>query len=304
MKKIIAIILGVLMLFSMSVTSFAAFVEETTTKVVETTTAAPVKAEKLEVVVSAKIDPKAPLEKEENSLVTYEGRKCTFEITVKNNTSSSMSGAIISNFSPSFTDKKTGAALNVYTTKDSGFDKDPGKTGISSEKSATFTYIAYVATAEKVNITVHCLGATKTFEVTSKPVTFNFVWQVDEDITEEDSSVTETTTEAPSKSETTTVAPETTTEAPVVDEESTEAPVTTTEPIEKNELTTGDNVITTNKADDKVPSPTAPTYSDTDNDYVEPEIPDTGISAAPFGAAGALVVSSITALIAKKRKLK
>ena len=303
MKKIIAIILGVLMLFSMSVTSFAAFVEETTTKVVETTTAAPVKAEKLEVVVSAKIDPKAPLEKEENSLVTYEGRKCTFEITVKNDTSSSMSGAIISNFSPSFTDKKTGDALNVYTTKDSGFDKDPGKTGISSEKSATFTYIAYIATAEKVTITVHCLGASKTFEVTSKPVTFNFVWQVDED-TKEDSSVTETTTEAPSKSETTTVAPETTTKAPVADEESTEAPVTTTESAEKNELTTGDNVITTNKADDKVPSPTAPTYSDTDNDYVEPEIPDTGISAAPFGAAGALVVSSITALIAKKRKLK
>lgn len=299
MKKIIAIILGILMMFSMTMTSFAAFVEETTTEattVEETTTAV---KEKLEVVVSATIDPKAPLEKEEGSLVTYEGRKCTFKITVKNDTSSSMSGAIISNFSPSFTDKKTGAALNVYTTKDSGFDKDPAKTGISSGEPKTFTYIAYIATAEKVTITVHCLGASKTFEVTSKPVTFNFVWQVDED-TKEEPGVTETTTVV----ETTTIAPETTTEAPVVNDESTtEAAETTTESVEKNELTTGDNVITTEKADDKVPSPTAPTY-DTDDDYVEPEIPDTGISAAPFGAAGALVVSSITALIAKKRKLK
>ena len=289
------------MMFSMTMTSFAAFVEETTTEattVEETTTAV---KEKLEVVVSAKIDGVAPLEKEEGSLVTYEGRKCTFTITVKNNTNTSMSGAIIGNFSPSFTDKKTGASLEVYSTKDSGFDKNPAKTGISSETSKTFTYIAYVATAEKVTITVHCLGASKTFEVTSKPVTFNFVWQVDEDITEEESSVTETTTVV----ETTTIVDETTTEAPVVNDESTtEAPETTTESVEMNEPTASDNVTTTKKADDKVPSPTAPTYSDTDDDYVEPEIPDTGISAAPFGAIGALVVSSVTALIAKKRKFK
>ena len=263
MKKIISIILGIMLMFTMSVTSFAGFVEDVPTTT--TTTEAPV-IEKLNIKVTAKIDAPDKIPAEAGSLVIYTGRKCTFTIAVTNNTTTSMSGAIINDFAPSFTDKKTGAALAIYDVKGDGFvgDKTPAETGIDKGETKTFEYVAYIATADKVNVSVTCLGVTKTFEVTSKAVSLDFVWKIDEEITEDDTT-TSTTPSTPSEPEPT-EKEETLTDAP------TEAPEVTN-PVE----------------DDYV----APPVDDT--------IPDTGAT-VPFAAIGTLVTSAITALVAKKKK--
>lgn len=272
MKKIISIILGILLMFSMSVTSFAGFVEDVSTTTV--TTEAPV-IEKLNIKVTAKIDAAGTIPAEEGSLVTYTGRKCTFTIAVTNNTTTSMSGAIINDFAPSFTDKKTGAALTIYDVKGDGFgDNSPAETGISKGETKEFTYVAYIATADKVNVSVTCLGVTKTFEVTSKAVSLDFVWKIDEEITEDDTTSTTT--------------PETTIPDTSDEDTTTDDTTTTTQPAP--EVT--DPVVDTPEVD------TTPEKEPADVDDI---IPDTGAT-VPFAAIGTLVTSAITALVAKKKK--
>lgn len=270
MKKIISIILGIMLMFTMNVTSFAGFVEDVSTTTV--TTEAPV-IEKLNIKVTAKIDAAGTIPAEEGSLVTYTGRKCTFTIAVTNNTTTSMSGAIINDFSPSFTDKKTNAALEVYDVKGDGFgDKIPAETGISKGETKEFTYVAYIATADKVNVSVTCLGVTKTFEVTSKAVSLDFVWKIDEEVTEEDTS-TSTDTSTPSEPEAT---------------EKEETSTSTTQP-STNAPEVTNPVIPETEEPSKAPAD------------VDDTIPDTGAT-VPFAAIGTLVTSAITALVAKKKK--
>jgi LPXTG-motif cell wall-anchored protein len=261
MKKIIGIILAMLMMFSMSTMAFADFVEDIPTTTV-VTTKAPAE-EKLSIKVKATIDPVAEIEAEEGALVTYKGRKCTFTIDVTNNTSSSISGAIINDFAPTFTDKKTGEELTIYSVKGDGFvgEKTPAETGIDKGDTKRFTYIVYIATADKVNVAVTCLGVTKTIEVTKDPVTLNFVWK-----DEETTAPTETTTS-------TTAAPvETTTEATTT---------TTTAPtyVEDTEETGGDDYVE------------AP---------VEDDIPNTG-SAPAIGAIAALGLAAGALILLKKK---
>lgn len=302
MKKIIAIILGILMLFSVSVTSFAldteAYIpqEETFPDYVVTIVYGGLDAEKVEVI-------------EEGICAFYQTGNFTMNVMNNSNNNVKMSDFTLTATAYS---KKDNSVIDEaeITYRELAESKMVIHTGGDQEMCALKArFKAFNSTDVYFMVSVNGLKAQKvTSETdTSSVAVFQFVDASKEEIsTTETTTKTEVTTETTTVVETTTIAPETTTEAPVVnDETSTEAPETTTESVEKNELTTGDNVITTEKADDKVPSPTAPTYdTDDDYDYVEPEIPDTGISAAPFGAAGALVVSSITALIAKKRKLK
>ena len=311
MKKIIAIILAAFVILTMSITSAFAY-----TAVVKPEQP---KDPAYDVGVSVTLDEITPIddlvefysisrdeEKDKDKDSIIEGRIATFKIKITNKTNDFI---IISEVLDSLDIQATDKNKKVLALYPSEINETEWKKTINAnEDKDNLTYSIKIITDDIVRFDVSLGGHTEEIKLKDKTVNFMLV----KDIEETESSVTETTiktevtTETTTVVETTTIADETTTEAPVVNDESTtEAPETTTESVEMNELTTGDNVITTNKADDKVPSPTAPTYdTDDDYDYVEPEIPDTGISAAPFGAAGALVVSSITALIAKKRKLK
>lgn len=304
MKKIIAIILAAFVILTMSITSafaYTAVVKPEQPKdpaydvgVSVTLTDITLKDQLVEFYSVSRDE-----EKDKDSII--EGRIATFKIKITNKTNDFI---IISEVLDSLDIQATDKNKKVLALYPSEINETEWKKTINAnEDKDNLTYSIKIITDDIVRFDVSLGGHTEEIKLKGQTVDFMLV----KDIEETESSVTETTTKTEVTTETTTVVEtttttdETTTEAPVVNDESTtEAPETTTESVE----TTGDNVITTEEADDKVPSPTAPTYSDTDYDYVEPEIPDTGISAAPFGAAGALVVSSITALIAKKRKLK
>lgn len=308
MKKIIAIILTAFVILSMSITSafaYTAVVKPEQPKdpaydvgVSVTLTDITLKDQLVEFYSVSRDG-----EKDKDSII--EGRIATFKIEITNKTDDFI---IISDVLDSLDIQATNKNKNVLALYPSEIDKTEWKKTINaSDPTKELTYSIKIITDDIVRFDVSLGGHTEEITLKGEKVDFMLVKDIKEteSSVKEESSV-EVTTETTTVVETTTATDETTTEAPVVnDETSTEVPETTTESAEKNELTTGDNVITTEKADDKVPSPIAPTYdTDDDYDYVEPEIPDTGISAAPFGAAGALVVSSITALIAKKRKLK
>ena len=308
MKKIIAIILTAFVILSMSITSafaYTAVVKPEQPKdpaydvgVSVTLTDITLKDQLVEFYSVSRDG-----EKDKDSII--EGRIATFKIEITNKTDDFI---IISDVLDSLDIQATNKNKNVLALYPSEIDKTEWKKTINaSDPTKELTYSIKIITDDIVRFDVSLGGHTEEITLKGEKVDFMLVKDIKEteSSVKEESSV-EVTTETTTVVETTAATDETTTEAPVVnDETSTEVPETTTESAEKNELTTGDNVITTEKADDKVPSPTAPTYdTDDDYDYVEPEIPDTGISAAPFGAAGALVVSSITALIAKKRKLK
>jgi hypothetical protein len=282
MKKIISIILGILLMFSMSVTSFAGFVREddtTTTTVVETTKAPD--PESFSISVSYELSSKdkealVTVEDKDNSLISYTGRKCTFTITVKNNTNTAISGAIINDFEPIFTDKD-GNVITIYNAKGSGFigEKTPEKIGIDSEGGeAKFTYVAYIATTKSVkDITINVFGETDILDVNNKTKTLKFVWKIDDGIIEPEED-----TSAPSESE------------------PTEPDVT-----EKEETSTS----TTQPSTD-APEVTNPTTPETEKPSkapadVDDTIPDTGAT-VPFAAIGTFVTSAITALVAKKKK--
>lgn len=303
MKKIIAIILAAFVILSMSITSAFAY-----TAVVKPEQPKDPAYDVGVSVTLTEITSKDQLvefysvsrdgEKDKDSIV--EGRIATFKIDITNKTDDFI---IISEVLDSLDIQATDKDKNVLALYPSEIDEIEWKKTINaSDPTKELTYSIKIITDDIVRFDVSLGGHTEEIKLTGKTVDFMLI----KDIKETESSVTEepsveVTTETTTVVETTTVTDETTTEAPVVnDETSTKAPETTTDPVE----TTGNSVTTTEKADDKVPSPTAPTYSDTDYDYDEPEIPDTGISVAPFGAAGALVVSSVTALIAKKRKFK
>ena len=308
MKKIIAIILAAFVILTMSITSAFAY-----TAVVKPEQP---KDPAYDVGVSVTLYEITPIddlvefysvsrdeEKDKDSII--EGRIATFKIKITNKTDDFI---IISEVLDSLDIQATDKNKKVLALYPSEINETEWKKTINAkEDKDNLTYSIKIITDDIVRFDVSLGGHTEEIKLKGQTVDFMLVKDIEEieSSTTETTTKTEITTETTTVVETTTATDETTTEAPVVNDESTtEAPETTIESVEKNELTTGDNVITTEKADDKVPSPTAPTYSDTDDDYVEPEIPDTGISAAPFGAAGALVVSSITALIAKKRKLK
>ena len=308
MKKIIAIILTAFVILSMSITSafaYTAVVKPEQPKdpaydvgVSVTLTDITLKDQLVEFYSVSRDE-----EKDKDSII--EGRIATFKIEITNKTDDFI---IISDVLDSLDIQATNKNKNVLALYPSEIDKTEWKKTINaSDPTKELTYSIKIITYDIVRFDVSLGGHTEEITLKGEKVDFMLVKDIKEteSSVKEESSV-EVTTETTTVVETTAATDETTTEAPVVnDETSTEVPETTTESAEKNELTTGDNVITTEKADDKVPSPIAPTYdTDDDYDYVEPEIPDTGISAAPFGAAGALVVSSITALIAKKRKLK
>ena len=297
MKKIIAIILTAFVILSMSITSafaYTAVVKPEQPKdpaydvgVSVTLTDITLKDQLVEFYSVSRDE-----EKDKDSII--EGRIATFKIEITNKTDDFI---IISDVLDSLDIQATNKNKNVLALYPSEIDKTEWKKTINaSDPTKELTYSIKIITDDIVRFDVSLGGHTEEITLKGEKVDFMLV----KDIKETESSVKEESS-VEVTTETTTVV-ETTT---ATDETTTEVPETTTESAEKNELTTGDNVITTEKADDKVPSPIAPTYdTDDDYDYVEPEIPDTGISAAPFGAAGALVVSSITALIAKKRKLK
>lgn len=305
MKKIIAIILAAFVILTMSIT--IAFAYTAVVKPEDPTYDVGVSVTLTEITPKDKpvefYSVSRDGETDKDSII--EGRIATFKIEITNKTDDFI---IISEVLDSFDIQVTDKNKNVLEIYSSEIDETEWKQTINANKSLEegLTYSIKIITNDSVYFDVSLGGHTEKIEQVEEKVDFMLV----KDIKETESSVTEepsveVTTETTTVIETTT--DETTTEAPVVNDESTtEAPETTTESVEMNEPTASDNVTTTEKADDKVLSPTAPTYSDTndDYDYVEPEIPDTGISAAPFGAAGALVVSSITALIVKKRKLK
>lgn len=297
MKKIIAIILTAFVILSMSITSafaYTAVVKPEQPKdpaydvgVSVTLTDITLKDQLVEFYSVSRDE-----EKDKDSII--EGRIATFKIEITNKTDDFI---IISDVLDSLDIQATNKNKNVLALYPSEIDKTEWKKTINaSDPTKELTYSIKIITDDIVRFDVSLGGHTEEITLKGEKVDFMLV----KDIKETESSVKEESS-VEVTTETTTVV-ETTT---ATDETTTEVPETTTESAEKNELTIGDNVITTEKADDKVPSPIAPTYdTDDDYDYVEPEIPDTGISAAPFGAAGALVVSSITALIAKKRKLK
>jgi hypothetical protein len=237
MKKIISIILGIMLMLSMSITSFAAWAPETTTVAPTTEATTQAKVEKISITVDyAWTDNDAQVEDANDPLTSYKCRKCEFTITVKNDTNTPMSGAVISAFEPVFT-STDGKIIPLKNAVGSGFDKDklPADTGISKGDSKEFTYVAYVGTTEKnVDfITVNVLGEEKTLR-NQVGGEFNFVWVIDEDITEDNTTTTlpsedtsedasegesESTTQKVEESDTTT-----TTEAPAT----TQAPASTT----------------------------------------------------------------------------
>lgn len=305
MKKIIAIILATFLILTMSITSAFAY-----TAVVKPEQP---KDPAYDVAVSitlTEITSKDELVefysisrdgvKDEDSVI--EGRIATFTINITNKTEDFIK---ISDVLNSLNIVATDKDKNVLDLYPSEIDETEWKKTINAgDSTKSLTYSIKIITDDIVRFDVSLGGHTEEIKLKGQTVDFMLV----KDVEETESSVVETTTEAeitttesttaetttvetPSEAETTTVVSETTTEVNTTEE---------TEPVDMNELTTGDNIITTEKADE-VPSPTAPTYSYED-DYDEPEIPDTGVSAAPFGAIGALVVSGITAFVAKKKK--
>lgn len=274
MKKIISIILGIMLMFAMSVTSFAANINDEITPNPET-------------IVFEIGCVKAVPAKDADGKDIVDDMIYTFETKVSNKTKSNIN---ISNYPVAliFINDKTYETIDVAnfdladkwinanyhkTWADLNDDNDAAAPNDTVKNTVRMDYDE----ATTVDIKVMIAGKTADDE-TAMIKTLNDKVVITLDVTPKaatpDAPATETTTDAPTTEAPTTSKPaDTTTEAPT-----TEAPVDTTVP------TVRPSVPTTNASAD-----------------VDPEIPDTGAT-VPFAAIGTLVTSAITALVAKKKK--
>ena len=288
MKKIISIILGILLMFSMSVTSFAYdYVKEPTTSKVET-----VKIPTVQVIVeydkdnssaeAISFNNKDYVKEDANPLTAPSGRIFKFKVTLKNDASRIIVAEdVLSDFDIKFYDKESGKSLDLYDGKDAGFKQNLSNSAIDPREnkedpipSRSFDYTAYVITDKSVKIEITSNGETTGLIGPSTGANWKFIVVDDDQFVEEDTISTTT--------------PE------------------TTIPDTSNEDTTTDDTTTTTQPTPEVTNPVVDTPAvDTTPEKepadVDPEIPDTGAT-VPFAAIGTLVTSAITALVAKKKK--
>lgn len=279
MKKIISIILGIMLMFAMSVTSFAANINDEITPNPET-------------IVFEIGCVKAVPAKDADGKDIVDDMIYTFETKVSNKTKSNIN---ISNYPVAliFINDKTYETIDAanFNLADKWINADYQKTWADlndandpEEKipSATVKNTVRMDYDEATTVDIKVMIAGKSADVKTAMITTitaegTYPVTITLDVTPKatpDAPTTETTTDAPTTEAPTTSKPaDTTTEAPT-----TEAPVDTTVP------TVRPSVPTTNAPAD-----------------VDPEIPDTGAT-VPFAAIGTLVTSAITALVAKKKK--
>lgn len=286
MKKIISIILGIMLMLSMSVTSFAYdYVKEPTTSKVED-----VKIPTVQVIVeydkdnssaeAISFNNKDYVKEDANPLTAPTGRIFKFKVTLKNDASRIIVAAdVLSDFDIKFYDKESGKNLDLYDGKDAGFKQNLSNSAIDPREnkedpilSRTFDYTAYVITDKPVKIEITSNGETTGLIGPSTGANWKFIVVDDDQFVEEDTS-TSTDTSTPSEPEVT---------------EKEETSTSTTQPSTNAPEVT--NPVT--------PETEEPSKAPAD---VDDTIPDTGAT-VPFAAIGTLVTSAITALVAKKKK--
>ena len=275
MKKIISIILGIMLMFAMSVNSFAVNINDEITPNPET-------------IVFEIGCVKAVPAKDADGKDIVNNMIYTFETKVSNKTKSNIN---ISNYPVAliFINDKTYETIDVanFDLADKWINADYQKTWADlndandpEEKipSATVKNTVRMDYDEATTVDIKVMIAGKAADVKTAMITTltaegTYPVKITLDVTPKaappDAPTTETTTES------TTKAPETSTEAPTESK-----PADTTTPIVTRPADT-----TTEKAPADV----------------DPEIPDTGAT-VPFAAIGTLVTSAITALVAKKKK--
>lgn len=277
MKKIISIILGIMLMFAMSVNSFAVNINDEITPNPETIV--------FEIGCVKAVPAKDADGKDIVDDIIY-----TFETKVSNKTKSNIN---ISNYPVAliFINDKTYETIDAanFNLADKWINADYQKTWADlndtndpEEKipSATVKNTVRMDYDEATTVDIKVMIAGKTADVKTAMITTitaegTYPVTITLDVTPKatpDAPTTETTTES------TTKAPETSTEAPTESK-----PADTTTPT---------TPVVTRPADtttEKAPAD------------VDPEIPDTGAT-VPFAAIGTLVTSAITALVAKKKK--
>lgn len=285
MKKIISIILGILLMFSMSITSFATLVAEPTTS---TSTSEVAKPEN--VIVSVDFGNETFTEANTGSTFLSTGK---LRVKITNNLSKAIMLSDISiditGKCPKFDgdtivkeDEKT-----VYDTfavsidnvsKESDYIINKGDQNLEVVYDLNIVYNASLLNkvpAETI-FTIIINNVSKDIDVKDPWTTWTFVEEVKADTDEDTSDSTDTST--PSEPEST--------EPEVTDKEETST--STTQPSTSTPEVT--NPVT--------PETEEPSKAPAD---VDDTIPDTGAT-VPFAAIGTLVTSAITALVAKKKK--
>lgn len=271
MKKIISIILGIMLMFAMSVNSFAVNINDEITPNPETIV--------FEIGCVKAVPAKDADGKDIVDDIIY-----TFETKVSNKTKSNIN---ISNYPVAliFINDKTYETIDVANFDladkwiNANYQKtwaDLNDTNDAEAPNATVKNTVRMDYDEATTVDIKVMIAGKSADVKTAMITTitaegTYPVTITLDVTPKaatpDAPTTETTTES------TTKAPETSTEAPT-------------------ESKPADTTTTTKPADtttEKAPAD------------VDPEIPDTGAT-VPFAAIGTLVTSAITALVAKKKK--
>lgn len=276
MKKIISIILGIMLMFAMSVTSFAAKTDvitpnpETITFIVSCTDATPAKDAEGKNLNDMIYEFTTVVVNQTKSNINMSDYPVAL-VFINDKTYENIDAVNIdladkwinSNYQKDWADKDYDNDTDPLTV--GVFDTSINKVRMNYDEATTVDIRVYVdgKSAKEDSMMIRTLddSVVITLDVTPKATP--------------DAPTTETTTDAPTTTEapTTSKPADTTTEAPT-----TEAPVDTTVP------TARPSVPTTNAPAD-----------------VDPEIPDTGAT-VPFAAIGTLVTSAITALVAKKKK--
>jgi hypothetical protein len=275
MKKIISIILGIMLMFAMSVNSFAVNINDEITPNPETIV--------FEIGCVKAVPAKDADGKNLDDMIY------TFRTRVSNKTKSNIN---ISDYPVAliFINDKTYETIDAanFNLADKWINANYQKTwaDLNNDNDAVapsdiVENVVRMNYDEATTVDIKVMIAGKTADVKTAMITTvtpnEYPVTITLDVTPKatpDAPTTETTTDAPTTEAPTTSKPaDTTTEAPT-----TEAPVDTTVPTAR---------------------PSAPTTNAPAD--VDPEIPDTGAT-VPFAAIGTLVTSAITALVAKKKK--